>query len=799
MFKNYLKASWRNLKRDTSYSLINIAGLAVGIAACLLITLYIVDELSYDRFHEKSGRIHRAYVEGQFGNNTFRTVLTPNPLKGALLKEFSEVESATHFFHRDQVMVEYDDKRFVENRVFYTGSDFFKVFTFPLIKGNPKNILSEPNQVVLTQSMARKYFGKQDAMGKMITMQGDQPFRVTGICEDVPDNSHFHFDFLASYSSTENSQDIRWVNSNVYTYFTLRKGVDPGAFEEKLNLLVEEYVGPQVVEWLGINMEDFTSQGNSYAFLMQPLEKIYLHSDINDEIEPVSDISRIWYFSVIAVFILLIACINFMNLATAKYANRAREVGIRKVVGSRRGQLVSQFLTESVLVSILAVGGSLVLLELFLPVFNNLSQKSLEVGYFADWHFVPMLLLLSLFVGLLAGSYPAFFLSSFNAIKIFKQDVNRGIKGNRLRGILVTSQFVITIVLFISTVVIYQQNHFMTHKNLGFDKEKVLIVDRPYHLENPSSFMEELERHPSVAGASLSGSIPGRDYGGSTLQVEGRSSEDMVFFAMNYVEEDYLKAMGLKLLKGRFFSSEYSDNAGSVVINQKAASELGFDDPLGKYLQQGEDRFKIIGVIENHHYESLHKQVRPLGLRYYEGKYFQYMPVKIRTVNMQESISYIRDTWDTFSKGQPFTYFFLDRDYEQLYNSEMRTARILTIFSGLAIFIACLGLFGLSAFMAEKRTREIGIRKAMGARIINILTILYKEVFVLLIASTLIAWPLTYYLMSRWLENFAFRIELSLLPFIGASILALIIAVATTSTQALKAAYTNPAETLRDE
>ena len=799
MFKNYLKSSWRNLKRDKSYSLINIAGLAVGIAACLLITLYIVDELSYDRFHEKSARIHRIYIDGQFGNNQFLTALTPNPLKETLLKEFSEIEAATQFLRRDQVPIKYDDKQFVENRVFYTGSDFFELFTFPLIKGNPENILSDPNQVVLTQSTARKYFGDKDPMGRMITMQGDHPYQVTGICKDVPDNSHFHFDFLVSYCSTQQSKDIRWVNSTGYTYLCLREGVDAGAFEEKLNLLVEKYVGPQVTEWLGINLQDFESRGNSYGFFMQPLEKIYLHSELNDEIEPVSDQSRIWYFSVIAVFILLIACINFMNLATAKYANRAREVGIRKVVGSRRRQLVSQFLTESLLVSILAVGMSLVLVELFLPVFNNLSQKSMEVGYFADWHFLPMLLLLGLFVGVLAGMYPAFFLSSFNPVKIFKQDVNRGIKGNRLRGILVTSQFVITIVLFISTVVIYQQNHFMTHKNLGFDKEKVLIVDRPYHLENTSSFMEELEKHPSVAGASLSGSIPGRDYGGSTLQVEGRSSEDMVFFAMNYVEEGYLKAMGLKLLKGRFFSSEYSDNAGSMVINQKAASELGFDDPIGKYLQQGEDRFNIIGVIENHHYESLHKQIRPLGLRYYEGRYFQYMPVKIRTGNMQESISYIRDTWDTFSKGQPFTYFFLDRDYEQLYNSEMRTARILTIFSALAIFIACLGLFGLSTFMAEKRTREIGIRKAMGARITNILNILYKEVFILLIASTLIAWPLTYYLMTRWLENFAFRIELSLLPFAGASILALIIAVATTSTQALKAAYANPAETLRDE
>jgi len=799
MFKNYLKASWRNLRRDKSYSLINIAGLAAGIAACLIITLYIADEMSHDRFHEKSERIHRIYIDGQFGNNEFRTVLTPNPLKEALLKEYSEVESATQFFHRDQVPVEYNNKQLVEDRVFYTGPDFFKVFTFPLIKGNPDNILSEPNQVVLTQSMARKYFGSQDPVGKMISMQGDKPYRVTGVCEDVPDNSHFHFDFLVSYCSSEKSQDIRWTNSNVYTYFTLRKGVDPQAFEEKLNLLVEEYLGPQVVEWLGIDLQEFKKRGNSYGFFMQPLEKIYLHSDINDEIEPVSDISRIWYFSIIAVFILLIACINFMNLATAKYASRAREVGIRKVIGSKKGQLVSQFLTESILVSIMAIGIAGVLVELFLPVFNNLSQKSLNIQYAVDWYYLPLLLILGLIVGLLAGVYPAFFLSSFSPLRVLKKEVSRGVKGNRLRGILVISQFVITIVLFISTTLIYQQNHYVTHKKLGFEKDKVLIVDRPYYLDNLSTFMQELEKHPSIAAASVSGSFPGRDYGGSTLQVEGRSSEDMVFFSTNYVEEDYLEAMGLKLLKGRFFSEEYSDNAGSIVINEEAARELDFEDPIGKYLMQGDRKFNIIGVMENHHFESLHKKIGPLGLYYYDNQYFQYMPVKIRSGDMQSSIGHIRETWERFTNGQPFSYFFLDRDYEKLYHTEMRTARVFTIFSGLAILIACLGLFGLSAFMAEKRTREIGIRKAMGARINQILGILYKEVMLLLLVSTLLAWPLTYYLMSRWLENFAFRIDLGLLPFAGASALALIIAVATTSTQALKAAYTNPAETLRDE
>jgi putative ABC transport system permease protein len=799
MLKNYLKISFRNLKRDTSYSLINILGLAVGIAACLLISLYVLDELSYDRFHKKSERIHRLYIDGRLGNNVFKTLLTPNPARQALVDDFSQVEAATHFFERDQIRIEYEGERFIENDVYYAGPGFFEVFTFPLVKGDPEKALAHPHQVVLTESTARKYFGGKDPMGEMIDVGGAEPYRVTGVCRDVPHNSHFHFDFLVSYSSSKVSENERWANTMVYTYLVLKEGVDPLQFEQKLDLLVEKYLGPEVEEWTGIKLEEFIKKGNSYEFFIQPLEEIYLHSDLNDELEPVSNISRVWYFSIIAVFILLIACINFMNLATAKYSNRAREVGIRKVVGSRRRHLISQFLTESILVSLLAVVIAVVLVELALPVFNSLALKDLSLEYFTQWYLLPGLLLLGIVVGVLAGTYPSFFLSSFSPLRVLKKDLGRGIRGSRLRGALVVSQFVITIVLIISTVLIYQQHHFMTHKKLGFNKDEVLVIERPKKLKNPKSFMEELEKDPGIASAALSVSLPGRPYGGSTMQVQGRSPEDVVFMAMNFVDEGYLETMGLELLEGRFFSSDYSDNTGSLVINQRAARDLGFDNPVGKYLMLGEEKYYIIGVIENHHFESLHKQIQPLGLRYYKNRRYQYMPVQVNTEDMQATIRYIRDQWESFTRNQPFSYFFLDRDFEQLYASERRTARIFTIFSALAILIACLGLFGLSAFMAEKRTKEIGIRKVMGAKIINILNILYKEVFILLGVSTLIAWPVSYYLMSRWLEDFAFRINWSLTPFVAASLLALVIAMATTSTQALKAAYTNPADTLRDE
>ena len=808
MFRNYLKISWRNLIRDKSYSAINIIGLAVGMAACLMITLYILDELSYDRFHEKSDRIYRLYIDGKFGDNNFRSVLTANPTKEALLKEFSQVESATRFIQRDRIRVECQEKRFIEDNFYFADGDFFKVFTFPMIRGNPEEALTSPNQVVLTESMAGKYFGDEDPMGKMIKIHGEDLYKVTGICKDVPDNSHFHFNFLASYCSTSTSEDPLWINSNVYTYLVLNEQVEPEAFRDQLNFLVEEYVGPQVVEWVGIDLEEFDKKGNSYGLFLQPLEEIYLHSGFRDELEPVSDISRIYYFSIIAVFILIIACINFMNLATAKYATRAKEVGIRKVVGSGKRQLVSQFLTESVIVALIAVVIAVALAELFLPVFNNLAQKSMEIQYLhlSHWYILPLLVLLGILVGLTAGAYPAFFLSSFRPVRILKKEVNRGVGRNRLRGVLVAVQFVITISLFISTTLIYKQNHYLTNKRLGFDKEHVLVLDQAYYLDdNLNSFIEELRKHTSIQSASVSGSLPGKAYGGSTLQVEGRSSEDMVFFATNYVAEGYLDAMGLELIEGRFFSPNYAGNTTSVVINEKAARQLGFENPVGKWLKLGKNQYTIIGVVKNHHFESLHKQIRPLAMMYYDQKlyfdqkFYRYMPVKLNTGNLSQTIDYIKEKWNQFTNDQPFGYFFMDSDYNSLYTAEQRTAKIFTIFSLLAIFIACLGLFGLSAFMAEKRSKEIGIRKVMGAKINNILGILYKEVFLLLIFSTLIAWPVTYYLMTRWLDNFAFRIDMGLMPFLISSVLAFTIAVVTTGGQALKAANTNPAYTLRDE
>ncbi len=800
MLKNYIKTAWRNLIRDKAYITINIAGLSVGIAASLIIGLYILNELSYDKFHEDSEKIYRIYVDGSFGATTFYSPMSSNEAKEALLNEFPEIETATRLFKRNEQLIRVEDKKYNQKDVLFADKDFFEVFTFPLLSGDPEEALLGPGKVVLTESTAKKYFGDEDPVGKIIRMRGEDSYRITGICEDVPETSHFHFNVLFSYASSRQSRDHRWVNMNIYTYFKMKETGMKNELEAKLPLLMDKYLGPEVTELMGINLNQFEAQGNRFDFKLQALEDIYLYSDFNDEIEPVGDMSRVWYFSVIALFILLIACINFMNLATAKYANRAKEVGVRKVVGSKRKQLVAQFLCESLMLSGISMLVGIALLELFLPLFNQLAGKELSLNYLGVWFIIPGLIAFAFLVGVLAGTYPAFYLSSFNPQKTLKGELTSGPGSSRLRGILVTLQFIITITLFVSTAIIFQQNRFMMDKKLGFDKEKVMVLDKAWLLgERKSAFMDELKKIPGVKSAAISHKVPGQEYNGSTMQIGDRSAEDVLFFAVNYAGEDYFETLGMEIVDGRGFSKEFATDENAIIINETAAQNANLEEPVGSYLIFGNERFDIIGVVKDFHFETLHKPIRSLVIRHHRNRNYRFIDLRVEMDNVQSTITSIDNTWSEFKAEEPLDYFFLDKDFNSLYQEEQRTAKVFITFSILAIFIACLGLFGLSAFMAEKRKKEIGIRKAMGARVREILQILYKEVFLLLIIATLVSWPLSYYLMKLWLQQFAFRIEMSVLPFIAASIIALIIAILTTSFQATKAANTNPALTLRDE
>jgi len=799
MIRNYIKSAWRNIVRDKTFSLINVFGLAIGLAVCLLIGLYINHQLSYDRFHQKADRIYRLYVHGKVGNDEFKGLRTSNLAKEALISEFSEVEHVTRFVNLTQ-LVEYGEKQMVEEAVMYADADFFKVFSFPMIRGDSSRVLSKPNQLVLTESAADKCFGDQDPMGQMMRVGEEEVYQVTGICQDVPENSHFSFDILLSYSSSSLSETDTWSRQNIFTYMVLKDRADPQNFEQNLEVLVDKYAAADFKE-SGFSVESLDPESEYYRFEIQPLDRIYLHSDLDYEIEPVGSISTMWIFSAIALFVLLIACINFMNLATARFATRAREVGVRKVMGSGRKQLIIQFLSESVLIVLAALIIGTSLFEFSLPAFNDLIHKNLAVDYLGRWYILPGMFGVAVFIGILAGSYPAFFLSSFKPVTILKGSAGSGIQRSRLRALLVGVQFVITISLFISTYVIYKQHHFMTNKDMGFDKERLLVVENTHSLgDDIQLFIEELRQYPQVKNASGAYSLPGGGYDGYTLRKKGDPEDGPFNFSMNFVDQQYLSTMNMELLKGRSFTGNYASDTGTVLINQHAAEKIGYSDPIGKFLLSGDNEsVKIVGVLKDYHFNSLRKEVSPVAITFYEGPYFRYIPVKIRAGHLQETVKLIQDKWETYGTDYPFQYFFMDQFFDQVYRSEQQTARIITIFSLLAILIASLGLLGLAAFTVEKRVKEIGIRKVMGAETFQILFILYKEIMILLALATAIAWPLSYYLMDGWLNNFAYKIQPGLLPFIVSSLAALLIAVLVTSAQALRAAWSNPAYTLRDE
>lgn len=803
MIVNYIRTAWRNIVREKWITLINIIGLSIGIASCILIALFVKDEISFDRFHLNSDNIYRVYIEGVMGNNQIKSPFTSNVMAGTMKDELSDVEFATRFYNVNRRVVKYDDKSFTEKNFYYGDEDFFKVFSFNVIKGDSKNLLKEPNTIVITESTAAKYFGNQDPIGKIIQVES-KPYKVNGVCKDVPQNAHFHFDLIASISSTQTSKITYWVQNSVFTYFKLKENTDVIKFEEKLNQFVEKYVGPEVVQIMGIDLEEFVKSGNSYGYKLQPIEDIHLKSNLQQEIEPNGNISTVYYFTVIAIFILLIACINFMNLATARYSNRAKEVGVRKVIGSSKRQLITQFFIESIILSSISLMVAVALVEISLPLFNKLTLKYLTIAYFSSWWVIPMFAMFACVVGILAGMYPSFILSSFKPVKVLKGNVNLGFNSTKLRSSLVVFQFIITIVLFVSTFIVYSQINYVTNKDLGFSKDQTIVIRRAYDLgDNFEIFKQDLLQSPLIKVVSTSTSLPGCDFDGSTIQLEGSSRENLVQFAMFTTDYDFKDVLNLKISDGRYFSKEFPSDSNSVVINQIAAKKLGLDNPIGHRLIppgiNGKSKFlTIIGVLNDFNIESLHTEIKPLCVQL-KDKASVYLLIKLNTSELTKSINLIKETYSKYLPDSDFEYFFIDDNFEKKYNSEKKTATVFSIFSLLAIIVASLGLYGLSSFSVEKRTKEIGIRKALGASFMNVIKMFYKEILLLLILSTLIAWPIAYYLMNSWLQNFIYKIELSVVPFLLASLFVLIIAVLTVGSQIIKSANTNPADAIHYE
>ena len=809
MLRNYLKVAWRNLLRNKIFSFINISGLAIGLSCFLLISLYVLDELNYDRYNEKADRIYRINSDIRFGGGDLHMPVTSDMMGQLLKKDYPQVEQYTRIYNSNgNKLVKKGDTYINEQKVAHVDSTFFDVFTLPAITGDTKTALNEPNSVVITESTAKKYFGTTDVVGKTIETNDNKStsYKITAVIRDIPMNSHFNFDFLFSMKNI----NYGWGNltsHNFHTYIVLKKGTDYKAFEKNFETYIEKYVLPFAKTFIHINsMDEFRKAGNKLEYSLIPLTRIHLYSDRSFELSAGGNVQYVYIFSAVALFILLIACINFMNLTTARSANRAREVGIRKVLGTERKNLITQFLTESTLMSILSLLIALAVAGLVLPLFNNVSNKSMHLSSLFSSLILPVLIVLPFVVGLIAGSYPAFFLSAFKPIEVLKGRLKLGTKSGGLRSILVVLQFTTSIMLIIGTIVIYKQLNYIQTKDLGYNKNQVLIINDAYALnDNVTPFKNAVLQMNGVNGATISGFLPvtsssrnDNSYFKSPT-MDAKDGMDMQAWRVDY---DYIKVMGMQVMKGRNFSRDFGSDSSGVIINETAAKLLAYDNPLGEKLygpgpNNQPTAYTIIGVVKNFNFESLRQNIGPLGffLRYNPGM----AAFKISTADVNNLVKQIENKWKVLAPGMPFSYRFLDDSFDEMYRTEQRVGKIAMIFSALAIFIACLGLFGLATFVAEQRSKEIGIRKVLGASVQGIVQLLSKDFVKLVIIAFVFATPIAWWAMNKWLNDFAYRVSLEWWIFVLAGLAALLIALATVSFQAIKAAITNPVKSLRTE
>ncbi len=802
MFWSYVKVSLRNMIRQKGYSLINVVGLAVGMACCVLIMLWVVNELSFDNFHENADRIYRLSHQLTIGGSERRGASGSAPMAPAILQQYPEVVNAARFTGENRMLVEYQEKAFYEERIRYAENSIFEVFTFPMIKGDVESALKAPHSAVITEEIAGKYFGDEDPVGKTLRMDNRRDFTITGVVEDVPQNSHFDFDLLCSfetlYAEERQGLDV-WGWFGYYTYLLLDQKSDWKELEGKFPALIETHMGA-TLQRVGASLELF----------LQPLASIHLHSKLDGELSAGGDIGYIYLFSAIAVFILMIACINFVNLSTARSATRAKEVGVRKTLGAGRGKLIRQFLGETLIYALLSVAVTFILVELSLPFFNSIAGSQLSVNYLKTWWVIPGLVCLALAVGVAAGSYPAFFLSSFRPVNVLKGAFMAGAINLRFRNLLVVIQFVISIALIIGTFTIYQQIAFMKDKELGFDKEQVLVIPDVGDVtqQSISSIKEELSGLAGVIYVAASNTVPGRGGMMTNFVPEGFSEEESQLMRTVNVDHDFIATLGLELVAGRNFSADLAtDVEESAIINATAAREFGWEDPLGRIIKRrvlgeaGDPQLvptKVIGVVKDFHLNSLHTEIEPLYMAY-AIEDLNTISVRIMPDNLRKTVGLLEDKWKQIAPGHPLDYYFLDQSFDDMYRAEERLGHMALSFSLLAIFLGCMGLFGLSACTAEQRTKEIGIRKVLGASVPSILKLLSKKTVLLMMIATAMAAPAAYYALSRWLQDFAYRISIGWETIVLAAVLALLIALATEGYHAVKAALTNPVETLRYE
>ena len=806
MLKNNLKITLRNFARHPSYSLINITGLAVGMACSILILLYVQDEMSYDRYHENADRIYRVVADSEVNGRARQFANAPSGAGQSITEELPEVLNYTRLFDLQfvtgETLVKYGKQKFHEAGVMAADPTFFDIFSYDFMEGDPETALDHPGSVVITEETATRLFGDDEAMGKTVhvALQGD--VGVTGVIKAVPKNSHFTFNYMLSSSSLqgEPKENIKkWLDFSGYTYVLLAEGAEPESIQSRFAAIVDK------------NLPESTRQAGFHLTLgLQKLTDIHLHSHRQFEIAANSELVYIYIFSVIALLVLLIACINFMSLSTARSTHRAKEVGLRKVCGAHKRQLIKQFLAESITLSTFALIIGVVLVGLVLPLFNRISDKELAIDFLSKPEIILGLLTLVSVVGLGAGSYPAFFLSAFQPVATLKGKFGSQLKGGGLRKVFVILQFAISVFLIISTFLVIDQLTHMKNQKLGFQKDGILVlnVQKRIPTHRYETVTSELLRHPGVRSASIVSSVPGRAGVIRRYLPEGRAENETHVFDTILADLNAVQTFGMEMAFGRDLSKNFAtDSSGALLINETAAKKLGWrpEEAVGKMLNQagrgGMTESRIVGVIKDFHYKSLKQSIEPVVVRFDDLAGFAggYIPVRFNTENISDVLAFLSQKWQELEPDQAFDYFFLDADFDKQYRAEERLAQICTAFGAVAIFVACLGLFGLSAYSAEQRTKEIGIRKVLGASMQSILTLFSTEFVKLVLIANLIAWPLAYLANLRWLQEFAFRVDIHFSTFLIAGLTVLIIATLTVSYQSLKAAMANPVDSLRQE
>ena len=807
MFRNYVKVAFRNLIKYRVHSIINILGLSIGIAISILILILVQDELSYDKYNDQWKYIYRVNRRAEIDGTHFNGALTAIALKEELVKEIPEVEVATRLIKGSHKRVSFENTHLSAENFYYADESFFRIFSIPLLQGDPSTALSDSLTIVLTESTASAYFGEEDPIGKMLELDNGMSFRITGICEDVPGNSHFHFDYLASLKWIEKMyHKERWQAEITATYILAKQENSIEAIEAYLPGIVDNNIIANLDGYVGQESMNFSDE-DVFELYLQPVSEIHLNSLEEGEFESGTDKVYIYVFTFIALLILIVACVNFMNLSTAKSVTRSKEVALRKIMGASPRQMILQFLYESVFFSFMALFLSLVLLELLLRPLNIYLDKNLDIFYLDNWYLIPGFILGALLIGIFSGSYPAFYLSAFKVVHILKGRNFQGMRSTRLRGFLVLSQFSISIILFISSMIIYQQLRFFRNSNLGFNQQNLVVIQRAYAIqEQRDLFMEMLLKHPDINAVSVSTALPGTTLEPYPFYIDTLDVEQLVYLRPVLADYDFMRTMQMHLMDGEMYQSKGDECYGSLMINESAAREIGLENPIGIHLSgysltMGEEMdYTIKGIVKDAHFESLHNEIKPLAIALLpEKSHAQLLSVRISGDKMAETLAYIEKVWKKFVQDEPFDYYFLNKDLDALYNEEETTAHIFAIFSFLAIFMAILGLIGMASHTAEQKTREIGIRKAMGASMPRITLMLSAQFTKWVIWANLIAFPVSYIGMKLWLGKFAYHINMEAWFFFFAAILALLIALATVSFQATRSASANPVEALQYE